>query len=974
MADSRIVWSELLCADEQRILETLEVLDGIPQYAISVLSSYLRAGCLISNTLLNSLDIEPCFWHQFDDDSEDEFDLSGTFNSDELNELESDPNYELVGDLYAFEAYELHENYQDETIMRASSDSELPMPSHGRASRSLTRSTVSNRVTRLARSHTPRQTTMPPPPAPKKGKAPLRGTSFKKTANPVDPTKPLPINLTDVSSSLENYNPPTKLNKHPPPCPTPEINPLVNDYQNVATAENIQTSQDMSLVNDCQYVATAEKNQNPQTMSLVNDCQNVATSNVQTPQDMYLVDDCQNVATAENVQTLPTMLNKHPSTIPQRSTTLHTPISSPDVNPALSFETQPTSPPIQTQRVTSRAPSQQPILGGEANTATTAIFRALDRIPAIVKNELDDKLPHLIEDLTGHLDDQVADQVRSISSQTKTLVSNMKTSVRNDLSNSISRLVNAHIDGCKTNLRAIENSQRNLQNMVTKYSHDQDAFRQNHPIILDRLKVDLTADLTSRFLEISNSQALQFQAKFDAIRANFDAKCEQLQSQINSMSNPPLTIQPPLPVSLSQVVHSVPSSSNAPSVTPAPSQAASAAPQPPPAVASAPTTLADKLADLVNHKDRDDPPLFDGRESFSHFLSTFEDFVSDWNIPEDKWKHLLTKSLRKGFESEAGKSNHKLEIFLISTTMRHLTYEGLVAAALKHFENENPNTYYNMLVTASQNPTESLEQWYNRVYSCYKDIIKFETTKGNDTERERIRLLAGSTFVSKLHDTGLRALLSSGENKGKTLEALYYKALECQKALNQDRAAMNRPLASVALSQVVPPPTSLEQPSPQPRSSGMTQQPVAVVAPNDQETGRKTDQLEASVYQVAPTHVPASKSQPASDNNNLISELKNLLTTLLPSGNANPSQNHQATSNHRDQRYNYQSYDHYGHGTAYDQYYRYPYYYDDYYYNQSNYDNHYRDNSNRNRSGNRSGSRSSRGYNRNGGARNSLNQ
>ena len=94
MAVSRIVWSELLFASEHVIMEYLESLDGIPQYAYSVLTSYLQAGCLISSTLLNELDIEPMYWSQFDD-IEDEFDMNVSYNSDELNEISNDDNYEL---------------------------------------------------------------------------------------------------------------------------------------------------------------------------------------------------------------------------------------------------------------------------------------------------------------------------------------------------------------------------------------------------------------------------------------------------------------------------------------------------------------------------------------------------------------------------------------------------------------------------------------------------------------------------------------------------------------------------------------------------------------------------------------------------------------------------------------------------------------------------------------------------------------
>ena len=180
MAVSRIVWSELLFASEHVIMEYLESLDGIPQYAYSVLTSYLQAGCLISSTLLNELEIEPMFWSQFDD-IEDEFDMNVTYNSDELTELSNDDNYDLsfsaINDLVQFNDYdciELHENYDDDTVLRASSDSDMPAPRTTRASRSVSRTTVTNRTSRAARSHTPTLSrhNMPPPQIPL---APRRG-------------------------------------------------------------------------------------------------------------------------------------------------------------------------------------------------------------------------------------------------------------------------------------------------------------------------------------------------------------------------------------------------------------------------------------------------------------------------------------------------------------------------------------------------------------------------------------------------------------------------------------------------------------------------------------------------------------------------------------------------------------------------------------------------------------------------------
>ena len=94
MAAMRIVWCDLLCASEHVIMEYLETLEGIPQYAYAALASYLHSGYLISNTLLNELEIEPRFWSQFDDE-EDEFDMSVTYNSDDLSELLNEDNYHL---------------------------------------------------------------------------------------------------------------------------------------------------------------------------------------------------------------------------------------------------------------------------------------------------------------------------------------------------------------------------------------------------------------------------------------------------------------------------------------------------------------------------------------------------------------------------------------------------------------------------------------------------------------------------------------------------------------------------------------------------------------------------------------------------------------------------------------------------------------------------------------------------------------
>ena len=137
MAEPRVVWSEMVYATEEEIFQALDDLDGIPYYAYSVLVSVLQDGCPISYSLLNSLRIDPQYWSQFEE--EHEFDLSQSFNTDELGELIDDANYELVGELYAYDCYDLHDNFLDTTVMRASSDSDVhDVPRRGtRPSRSL---------------------------------------------------------------------------------------------------------------------------------------------------------------------------------------------------------------------------------------------------------------------------------------------------------------------------------------------------------------------------------------------------------------------------------------------------------------------------------------------------------------------------------------------------------------------------------------------------------------------------------------------------------------------------------------------------------------------------------------------------------------------------------------------------------------------------------------------------------------------
>ena len=86
MAASRIVWSDLLYESEDYIVECLQTLHGIPHYAYSVLASELHKGHELSFCLLNDLEIESRFWYQFDDE-DDEFEMNGTFDSEELDDV-----------------------------------------------------------------------------------------------------------------------------------------------------------------------------------------------------------------------------------------------------------------------------------------------------------------------------------------------------------------------------------------------------------------------------------------------------------------------------------------------------------------------------------------------------------------------------------------------------------------------------------------------------------------------------------------------------------------------------------------------------------------------------------------------------------------------------------------------------------------------------------------------------------------------
>ena len=837
MAAGCMAWSDLRGANECEIRMALSTTEGIPESAYPILISYIRAGVSIPSTTLNSLDIEPIFWAQFDEE-EPEFEHDMTMHSDDLKDLETDVNYDLIGEIpieilvdftddedYSLEAQShaqldqetegviigenqgelsgsnennvgdeimnsesdddlLHENYADETIMRASSDSDLTMPSrNGRTSRSLTRTSLQNRPARATRSHTPSQANMPPPKkpvAPRKGKALLGKSTLVK------------------GSQTGQQAPPVNL----------EVPPSTSSGTPLGVNEPNATNS--SVVANASTVPSFEE---PQENS-------------------------------------PTVVN------------------SPVANIAFDIEA-----------IDKETPSVD-----DAASQAQLIMDTLESIPTIVRNEFNDRAPAMIEDLVNHIDIQLDSKLTPLADSIR---NKLKASIMNELSNSVSRLVNSHMDGILVKVNASMASIANLQptvaslsEKVAKLTEDVQAV-QSQQVSLEIHKNAIIADCTSRSLEHTANMTLQFQAKINALEANnFQARINALEAKLASISLsqpqvstvPTQTFNPsiltPIPASISStgsIASSIPASVPASGPVPVPVSVPTNIPASVPTTSNATATgmpaqdplplLVDKLADLVNHKDREDPPVFDGRESFVHFLSTFEDFIADWKIPESKWKHLLNKSLRKGFESAIGKENHRLEMFLCHTTMKHLTYEGLVAAAKKHFENDSPNTYYEMLVHAAQKQQESLKQWYNRVYSMYRDILKYETSRENEVDRKRITTLAGEIFISKVNDTGLRTHLAASDTKNKSLEALYHLAEKCLRAVMAHRGAVNKPAMVVA------------------------QVAEAEAAHTSAAEGASTIP-EPETCQVARAQAHQN-IQPAPDNQKLFSEMKSMLSSIV---------------------------------------------------------------------------------------------
>ena len=145
--------------------------------------------------------------------------------------------------------------------------------------------------------------------------------------------------------------------------------------------------------------------------------------------------------------------------------------------------------------------------------------------------------------------------------------------------------------------------------------------------------------MSSRNLEFSNTQYQTLLNKFNTQYATLLEKFNGLSMKVDELSTRPhaaAIVHNPTAQTAAIPQLTIPSDTNTASAT-------VPAANPDVQVVS---SIADKLADLISHKDREDPPLFDGRESFTHFLSTFEDFLADWKIPAEKWKHLLCKSLR----------------------------------------------------------------------------------------------------------------------------------------------------------------------------------------------------------------------------------------------------------------------------------------------------------------------------------------
>ena len=410
-----------------------------------------------------------------------------------------------------------------------------------------------------------------------------------------------------------------------------------------------------------------------------------------------------------------------------------------------------------------------------------------------------------------YIDAKIDSESKKIWKNLQGSFSKFEESLTNELLGKVRKSVNDMIGNHNVKIakyeRTIANLQSSLSELTQNYavmSAQLHTLKQNQPVVLDRLKNDIMAEISARQLETTNSNTREMQAqmntimeKINQLNTNAAPRPEStpttsthqaaMQAQISALHNKleQLQSRPTDAIAVTPVV-----TQPAKSVT---TPAANTEVQ----VAS---LLADKLADLVN---KEDPPLFDGSESFSHFLSTFEDYLSDWKIPQEKWKIMLTKSFRKGLESATGKKNHKLELFMINTTFRLLSFEGLKAAAKKHFEEDPTTTYYDKLLHAAQNPTESLQSWYNRVHGMYKDTLKFETTRDSESERSRVQTLACEVFASKIHDTCLRALLSSSDTKNKTLEALYRQAERSLRALAANRASDNKPLVTAAQSQIV---------------------------------------------------------------------------------------------------------------------------------------------------------------------------
>ena len=145
-------------------------------------------------------------------------------------------------------------------------------------------------------------------------------------------------------------------------------------------------------------------------------------------------------------------------------------------------------------------------------------------------------------------------------------------------------------------------------------------IKQAHPAALDRQKSMYTSGLSSTHARTYNQspninpgqafKEAQIQLLQTQIKANLQAQTQiQVQPQVQTHAQCQSQVQQPQNPTLPDYATSSGSST--------------------PATGIPMTEVAKALSELVNQKDREDPPIFDCRESFTHSISNFEDYLAD---------------------------------------------------------------------------------------------------------------------------------------------------------------------------------------------------------------------------------------------------------------------------------------------------------------------------------------------------------